>query len=768
MTELYGKRLIGQTGMRYAATRALIVAGAGVVLSQLFPVAWWIILIVIILAMASARFAHGYPLYVALAAAALLYARARTLPVPEPGLYQQNRSRGVVVEEPLTRINPRLVVKLAQPWWGKVSVWLRDSSNTPRYGDLVELRNEVRPFSFPRNPGLVDYNIVLSRRGFVGQTNVRKSQITVLSHGHGKIWMRLLIVPCRRYVFRTINRFLPRKEGALLTGLLLGNKQGLPRSVQAAFADSGVMHVLAVSGLHVGIVIGMIWLLLSLIWVRGWWRFGLIAFAVIMYVGLTGARPASFRAMVMGLAALLSIPTQRRVTPVASLSVAGLFLLAMNPQALFEAGFQLSFVATLAILLIVPPISRKLHSVHVSQWLRKNALLALAVSGTAFLGIAPLLLHYFYRVAMLSPFSSLLIVPLVGLAIPLGFLVVVVNLVSGFVAAIFAESLRLVLSVILWLTQFLGGMDWTVLEPGKLCWPWICCIYGLFFLALNWRRGWARTGLRLGLAVSLNILVWRAAFTRPQTNVVFLDPGRGDAVFLGDSLGRTVLIDAGINRKRVLRDFLRSRGIHRIDIAVVTHPDIDHYGGLLDLDNRFHIDKLLISTTQGRHAYQRMLDRFRKDRTEFVIAGKGTEIQGLGFGLRFIWPEGKTRFLYRKGLVSTNNMSLVAFAEYAGFEMLFTGDLDDPNLIQDQDVRADLLKSPHHGSRKGNRQLLYDCVQPRYVVVMGRYPTPAGLEQRLIGYGNHYINTRQEGAWILRFRNNEPVACPYLASRFGR
>jgi beta-lactamase superfamily II metal-dependent hydrolase len=100
--------------------------------------------------------------------------------------------------------------------------------------------------------------------------------------------------------------------------------------------------------------------------------------------------------------------------------------------------------------------------------------------------------------------------------------------------------------------------------------------------------------------------------------------------------------------------------------------------------------------------------------------------------------------------------------------MLLTGDLDDPDMLEGQDVDVELLKSPHHGSRTGNTDRLFEMTGPDYVVVMGRYPTPAGLEQRLEHLGDRYVNTRADGGAVLRFGGGEPVLERYRRPRAGR
>jgi beta-lactamase superfamily II metal-dependent hydrolase len=253
-------------------------------------------------------------------------------------------------------------------------------------------------------------------------------------------------------------------------------------------------------------------------------------------------------------------------------------------------------------------------------------------------------------------------------------------------------------------------------------------------------------------------MTWQGVLRRPGNSATFLDPKQGDAILLEDSLGHRILFDAGVNGPGVLRDYLRSRGIHQLDAVVVTHPDNDHYGGLLDLPRRFRVRRLLVPTTESHDSdYQSLLNRLRAAGTEVVVVGKGAHLTGSGFQVDFLWPDEATKAQFSTGTARTNDLSLVASVMYGKFRMLLTGDLDDPELLAGEDLHADLLKSPHHGSLKGNPPGLYERVQPAYVMVMGRYPTPARLERRFEGTEVTYVNTRIDGAVSLRFGEGRPV-----------
>ncbi len=738
--------------MRLAAARAFAAVAAGIALAGLAVVPLWCWFLLAAAGVALVRLTRGWSLLAVLAVAALAGVRSRPASVPDERVFAARCFDGTVIEEPVEEGRDRFVVSLAPPLAGKVVLWLKPGQVRPEAGDRVRVSRQVTRFAYPRNPGLADYNRYLEARGYVGEARADQWSAAVLSRPRGPARALHALFGVRRWFSLTAYRLLPRDEAGLLLGLLVGGRQRLDRGLRQVFTDSGVVHVLAVSGFNVGVVLGVVWLLLAVLGVRGWWRFGATALAVLGYVLLVGGQASVVRAGLMALAALLAVPTQRRLEPLASLSVSGILLLLWEPRWLFDVGFQLSFLAVLTIVVAVPlvePLLGRVRGRRLKNWLLKPLAVALAVSCST----TPLLLVHFGRVQLLTPLATLAVGPLVSLATPLGFLAVLADLASRPVAGIFAEALRVVLELLSAVVRFFGSQHWSMFAPGKVSWLAAAWLYALAGLALLWRRRWARTAVLAGLVVGLNVIAWRPAIERHQARAVFLDPVTGDALLLTDSLGRCVLVDAGVDKTGVLRDYLRAHGISTLDLAVITHPDRDHYGGLLDLDERVRIGRLVVPTLSGPADYGQLLQSLAGRGTEVVVGQSGTRLNGYGFGLELIWPEPACRRLFEQGMVETNTVSLVLLFEYSGYRMLLTGDMDDPSLLAGQELKADLLKSPHHGSRKGNLPLLYDMTKPGVVVVMGRYPTPAGLEERFAGSDVRYVNTRRDGAWILALPN---------------
>lgn len=752
---------IPDTGIRYAAVRALVAIATGIALSQVSVLAWWSALAPALLGIILTRWTRKFSLYLTLTAAAFVFAQSREAQTPISRTYSISTFKVLITEEPL--ITGRATGVLLPPYSGKVSLFFKDSLSRVHYGDMLLLRTKIKPFSFPRNPGLADYNKILLRQGYVGSATVRFAAMKIVSRNHGNLIITQLIMPARRYLFNLFNRLIGGTEGALLQGILLGEKSGLPETVRKAMSDSGTMHLLAVSGLHVSIVVFSLWLLLNVLRIRGWLRFGLLTIGALFYILIVGWRASAVRAGFMTWAALLSIPTQRRVSPISSLAVSGIILLLLDPFTLFNPGAQLSFAATAGLITIPPQLESLLKKVTIPHLLKNWFIRPTLISVVATLATAPLLLHHFFRFQPLTFLANILLVPLTTVTLPLGFFLAFVNLITPAIATLLAETLRFLLQLMLSITNLFRNLKWAMVEPGKLSWFGVFYLYGLILFGINYRKNWAKTALHLSLIAGLTFLVWKSALNNPKPQVTFLDPGRGDATLIEDHLGRKLLIDAGIDNTNVLRDILLCRGIKRLDAVLITHPDRDHYGGILDLEPTQKINLLLVPTLEGDSLYQTLLRRLQHSGTKIVVVGKGASLAGFGYKVDFLWPDAVTQWFYSKKLIPTNPISIVTLIEQNGFKMLFTGDCEFPEVVHPANLSGtvNLLKSPHHGSRKGNKKQLFELLQPEYVVVMGRYPTPARLESLLTTNGITYINTRATGGITMRIPpTTSPTSVP--------
>ncbi|MBN2538323.1 ComEC/Rec2 family competence protein, partial [candidate division WOR-3 bacterium] len=254
--DLVGRRVTGR-GMRHAAVTALAAMAAGILVQRVAGPPWWLMLLPVAAGAALAHASRGWSLLAALAGAAGLLALAREAPPVPEDFYRQERFRGCVVEE-LPGESRRAVVELDSPLRGRCLVWL-DQGVVLRAGERIEVCAPIARFSYPRNPGVFDRNDYYRRRGFVGQTRASRFTVRRLARQPGWRMPGVWLAGARRWVRRVFQGVLGGERAAVMAALLLGERGGLEESTSRLFTDAGVLHVLAVSGLHVGIVAGLFW-----------------------------------------------------------------------------------------------------------------------------------------------------------------------------------------------------------------------------------------------------------------------------------------------------------------------------------------------------------------------------------------------------------------------------------------------------------------------------------------------------------------------------
>ncbi len=473
---------------------------------------------------------------------------------------------------------------------GEALIRFRKMRPTLDYGDRVRLRLRLLRPEPARNPGAFDYRDYLERKGIYGMGRVRRpEQILEVRRGGGNRFWKGVVLPVRRAVRRAVDLNLSGGPAGLLKGVLLGEKRGVPEEVKAAFARSGVNHVLAVSGLHVGLIAASVFFGLRTFGV-GRRATGLTTVgALLMYALVTGLPPSVIRASTMGSIAILGNLGDREGEGLNTLGTAALGVLAFQPQDLFDVGFQLSFAAAGAILLFYRPIRAWMPVSERRVW-GKWICAPLAVSLAAQAGASPFVAVYFGHLAPVSLLANLIVVPLMGAAVALGLLSVLCSIFLEPLAVLFNGANWVVLKGAIIAADLLARPAWASVEVPKPTWLATCLYFCLLMLIVpevrQHRAGRYLVFCCLGLA---NLWVWGGVFQRPSgLEVLVLDVGQGDGVFLRFPNGRTMLVDGGLRARgidmgeRVLAPFLRERGIRRIDVVVASHPHSDYIGGVIE------------------------------------------------------------------------------------------------------------------------------------------------------------------------------------------
>ena len=661
---------------------------------------------------------------------------------------------------------------------GRALIRFKAGTALPAYRDRMQLHMQLYQPSLPRNPGAFDYRKFLRRRGIDALGTVQKRS-QIIGHRREKgDWWAQTVLPVRRLIRRAIEQNLSGGPAGLLKGVLLGAKHAVPEEVKTTFAQTGVNHVLAVSGLHVGLIAGTVFFMLKMLGVGRGITAALTICALIFYALITGLPPSVVRASTMGCVALLGLVGQRDIDGGNILGIAGLGLLIARPQDLFDVGFQLSFVATGGILIFYRPLRDLLPKKK--GWYDTCIAGPLSVSLAAQATTLPFVAGYFGLVSVVGLIANLIVVPLIGLGVGLGLLTVVAFACWEPMATILNAANWLILSGAIKCAEFMAEPEWAAFEVARLSWV-IFAIYLILIPLIHptARRLWGTYCLIIVLVLA-NIGVWKNILqTESALEVYFLDVGQGDAVFCKYPNGRTLLVDGGIRTQytdmgqRVILPFLKSQSIDHIDVVVGSHPHADHIGGLISVLEHVSVGHYLDA---GQH-----VDSFTGKRLQEIVKAKGIRYQAVAAGDSLVGIGGlvlhpTSAYVSDSGPApdGLNNGSVVIRIVHQGTAILLTGDIEhetDGDLVRwGHRLRSDILKAAHHGSRTSSTPEFLAGVNPCVVAISCginnkfRHPSPE-VVQRFHEMGIQIWRTDHSGAITVRIDRGHIDIVPWIKTQ---
>lgn len=657
---------------------------------------------------------------------------------------------------------------------GKALLSLRTDRCPIRYGDSLHVEGFLRLPRDQRNPGEFDYREYLRARGVYAVISCRSMEcVHYVEGGHGSWLLGKVVYPLRRRITCTIDRSLRGEQAAFLKGLLVGERGEIPAELRQAFATTGVVHVLAVSGLHVGFVLLIAGSLWSVLRMPSGVRFAFTCVVLVLFVLLTEARPPVVRASIMAAVLLGSTALRRRSNVYNSLGVAGLVVLLINPLELFQAGCQLSFAAVASIVSLYRGVQNSItrvwmRAVERDSFLGTSVLPLLCVSLAAQLGTLPLTAYYFGRVPIISLVANLLVVPTVGVIVAFGYTTVLVSLLSWSVAKLYAASNWLLLTALIRGVAWLGDLPFSSVAYVRPRLLHAVAYYGLLACVFHLReRHWRLRTLVFILLLATTAL-WADAF-RPRATLeaTVLDVGQGDAIFLRFANGRCLLVDAGPADssydagRQVIEPFLRYRGVRRLDGLVVTHPHNDHCGGATHLLRSLPVGAILASGQAAAEPFYLTLRRVADSlKVPWRVVQAGEELSGWEPAALFVLHP-SPEFVRAGGAppYGLNNSSVVLLAVYGRTRLLLTADAEgaaeQAMLRFGPLLRSQVLKVAHHGSRTSSGEAFLAEVAPEVAVLSVGAWNPHGLPSaevlaRLARQGALIWRTDRQGAAVLR------------------
>jgi len=649
------------------------------------------------------------------------------------------------------------------------------------YGDRIMVKTRLREPSGASNPYAYDFRESLRKKGIDLIAFLYSGRgVKIVDRNRGNWAQRKIIIPLRNHISEAIDENMSGSNAALLKGLLLGKGRELPDKVRDAFADSGTIHILAVSGLHVGLIAGFAWLIFASIFrIPRPISVFLVVLMLVIYVGLVGGRASVIRASLMFSIILIGTALSRPSNLLNSIGAAGFILLLIKPVWLSDLGFQLSFGATLGIAYLMPVFDDLLpDSIHKNKFVSKWIVTPLQVSIAATLGTGPLIAYYFHRVQIIAPIANLVVIPPLGLIVGYG---VLGSLFHGIpVLNIFADCLlrtdRLLTEVLLFTVNIFARPSFAYL-PFKTFPPiWIGVYYLCLLLIANLKRSkLSRIGVSI-IAVGLIAFIFFGSKNKQRTRITFFDIGQGDCALVEFCDGREILIDGGPpgNAAFGVAPYLQAKGYRELDAVLMTHYDADHLGGIKDLMDDFEYTDIYVNTfTRGSDLYAEFLDSVDMERVNLLLAGDSIP----GFPeFEVLWPG--TLAVTREGslMCNINEASIVLMLQVDETEILFTGDIGavtEIDMIESGcDLDCDILKVPHHGSKFSSCSLFVERTSPELAIISvgsrNRFGHPA---HRVIdeyrGFGSKIQRTDRSGA-ITIFIDEDSVYCqPYFGTSFS-
>ncbi|WP_042458591.1 DNA internalization-related competence protein ComEC/Rec2 [Neobacillus dielmonensis] len=591
--------------------------------------------------------------------------------------------------------------------------------------------------SIAKNPNSFDYQKYLASKNIYWIIELDKNPIQNCTSVTSNPLIKL-----KQFRFngiRYLDTHFPNEIAALSSALIYGDRNLFDPNIIENYQETGLVHLLAISGLHVSLLTGMVFFMGIRVGITRQFMTNFLVTVLPIYAVLTGASPSVNRSVLMISMVLLSSKGKHQLTALDAISLTFMAYLIFQPFIIIDVGFQLTFSVSFAIILSSHQILKE-NNGHVPQMIK--------VSVVSQLAAMPCLLYHFFELSLIGIITNMIYIPLFSfIYLPLSYLLLIIEIIFGKNPELFIQLYRQLIHAADNLLQYLGNGSLTVFTPGRP--PLVVLIAYIFLIMLiffHWEKK-RNTQRLIGMFCILFTFQFGYNWLNVYGEVTMIDVGQGDSLLIHMPHGKgNYLIDTGgtvmyegesWKQKRkpfevgrdVVVPLLKSKGITTINKLILTHGDMDHIGGALSVIKELHVKEILLpDVAQSSETELDIIKEAEKRKIPVIRVSEGFQWSGGSATFTILGP--KENFNGER-----NSGSIATFAQVGGLNWFFGGDLDqegEQRIIQKYpNLKVDVLKAGHHGSKTSSSNEFIKRISPAIALIS-------------VGEHNHFGHPHQE------------------------
>ena len=630
------------------------------------------------------------------------------------------------------------------------------SSINLKYGQKIHIKGIYKDAEIQRNTFGFDYKKYLKSQNIYGSIVAKKSNIKIENEkGINNFFISIHIF--KSNLSNKLKNWLPESSSGLIIGLILGDKNYLSEETKENFTNSSLAHLLVISGTHISyIVLGMTFLFKKLNCGKKL-SYTLSCIVLILFSTMVGFSPSVIRATIMGILFLVSKIIYEKSDTYTNMSFSLIVILIQNPYSIWDIGLQLSYLATIGIIFFYPILISKMNEKSEKYKFLKETM---AISVSAQIFIIPILANTFHKFSIHFIISNIFATPLFAIAILFGTITLILGSLNDVLGQILSIVLNFDLKLLTWVSELMGKTDWGNILVTRLNIV-IYLVYFLIFIFIKYfytiisrKKTWENLNkiekteqrfankleknkekfIKLGCLFILIILsyVFISKLFPTKLEIHFIDVGQGDGMLIQTVYHKNILVDGGGNLEKESYDvgkntvvpYLLNKGIKKVDYIMISHFDKDHAQTCVTVLKELRVSGIILSEQfEENDVYTEIISIAKKKKVKLIYVKAGDVLNIDGMKINILHPQ--------KELISDNfmnNNSIVCKIEYKSFSMLLTGDIEKEaeSLILSKNVnlKADVLKVAHHGSKTSSTQEFLNAVKPKIALIgVGKYNT---------------------------------------------